>query len=660
MDKIQRIKELVNQLNIYRHEYYNLNRPSVSDSVYDSLFDELSNLEKETDFVLSNSPTQTVGVYEVKSKLQKRNHPTPLKSLDKTKSIDELNKFRNSKDIIIMLKADGLTVELNYEDGQFIGGYTRGNGESGEDISHNCRVFKNIPLTIPFKGKLRIAGEAIIHWNDFNNINSSLPEEDQYKTPRNLVSGSVRQLDSKICSKRKVYFYAFNILETIDTQTGISTLGDSKHENFKWLSELGFSVIPNLFKDMDIDEHTISYMQRQAQIFDIPIDGIVASYNSVKYSNSLGETNHHPLHSLAYKFADETEETILRNVEWNTTRSGQINPTGVFDKVILDNTEVSRASLFNLTFIKDMQLNILNRIKVSKRNMIIPYIEENLDRQEGNYIPIPTKCPSCGAKTEIRNTGTADFLYCTNDDCPAKLLDKFVHFCSRNAMNIDGLSEAGIELFINKGFLKTFDDLYKLEQYKSQIIQLEGWGIKSYNKLIQAIEKSKNVKLENFLYALGIGQLGQGGSKRLAKYFSYDFDAIINANENELMQVEDFGEITTKNVYNYFRDDKNLELVNNLLIYVDIKKPEEKKETTFKSLDNLTFVVTGNVETFKNRKELEELITSLNGKLSGSVSSKTNYLINNDITSTSGKNKKANELNIPIISEQMFNELIGR
>lgn len=661
MDKIQRIKELVNQLNIYRHEYYNLNRPSVSDSVYDNLFDELSNLEKETDFVLSNSPTQTVGAYEIKSKLQKRMHPTPLKSLDKTKSIDELNKFRNSKDIIIMLKADGLTVELDYDNGLFIGGYTRGDGETGEDISHNCRVFKNIPLTIPFKGKLRIAGEAIIHWNDFNNINSSLPEEDQYKTPRNLVSGSVRQLDSKICSKRKVYFYAFNILEAIDTQTGISTLDDSKHENFKWLNELGFSVIPNLFKDMDIGEHTISYMQRQAQIFDIPIDGIVVSYNSVKYSNSLGETNHHPLHSLAYKFADETEETILRNVEWNTTRSGQINPTGVFDKVILDNTEVSRASLFNLTFIKDMQLNILNRIKVSKRNMIIPYIEENLDKQVGNYIPIPDRCPSCGTKTEVKNTGTAEFLFCTNPNCPAKLLDKFVNFVKRDAMNIEGLSESTLEKFINKGWLKTFDDIYRLHEHKLEIINMEGFGLKSYDNLIKAIEKSKKVSMANFFVALGIPQIGKGGAKKLAKYFRndiVDFFDCLNTNY-DFTQIEDFGETTANELVEYFLDDDNLEMVYNLLDYVTIQQ-EDKKETTFKSLDGLTFVVTGSVETFKNRKELEELITSLNGKLSGSVNSKTNYLINNDVASSSEKNKKAKELGVPIISEQEFNKMIGR
>ncbi len=650
MNSIQRIQDLVKQLNTYRNEYYNLNKPSVPDATYDSLFDELSILEKETGCILSNSPTVTVG-YEVKSKLQKVEHPIPLKSLDKTKSFEDLNKFIGDKECLLMLKADGLTIELEYENGELIQASTRGNSIIGEEISHNAKVFKNIPLTIPYSGHLRIAGEAVIHKNDFEEINSKLLEEDKYATPRNLSAGSVRQLDSKICSQRNVYFYAFGILECDEE------LSDSKHEQFNWLAGQGFWIILYLHGDISDIELNINRMIKLAKEKFVPIDGMVVTYNSVKYSKSLGETAHHPLHSLAWKAIDEMEETILRNVEWNTTRSGQINPTAIFDTVILDNTEVSRASLFNLTFIKDMQLNLLNTIKVSKRNMIIPYIEENLDRQEGNYIPIPTKCPSCGAKTEIRNTGTADFLYCTNDDCPAKLLDKFVHFCSRNAMNIDGLSEAGIELFINKGLLKTFDDLYKLEQYKSQIIQLEGWGIKSYNKLIQAIEKSKNVKLENFLYALGIGQLGQGGSKRLVKHYNNNIFAIADAKPYELMQVEDFGDVTANSVYSYFQD--NMDLIDRLLEIVNIKV-EEKKESTFKSLDNLTFVVTGNVETFKNRKELEELITSLNGKLSGSVSSKTHYLINNDITSNSGKNKKAKELNVPIISEAQFNEMIGR
>ena len=411
------------------------------------------------------------------------------------------------------------------------------------------------------------------------------------------------------------------------------------------------------------NDYDIEMMKSSAVKLGIPIDGMVLSFDSIKYSDSLGQTNHHPLHSIAFKFGDETEETILRSIEWNTTRSGQINPTACFDTVILDNTEVSRASLFNLTFIKDMQLNLLNRIQVSKRNMIIPYIEENLDRQEGNYISIPEKCPSCSCKTEIRNTGTADFLFCTNDNCPAKLLDKFCHFVSRDAMNIDGLSEATLEKFINKGWLKTFDDIYKLFEHKNEIINMEGFGQKSYTKLMTAIEKSKNVEFANFIYALGIGQIGKGGSKRLAKYFNNDFDKFFEAidNDYDFSQIEDFGDVTANAILNYFNDEKNISIVCDLLnLHLNVKKKNIDQHKGLKDLSGLIFVVTGNLITFKNREELETLIISLNGKLSGSISSKTSFLINNDIISTSGKNKKAKELNIKIISELSFNEMIGR
>jgi DNA ligase (NAD+) len=659
--KIKQIQELVKQLNQYRHEYYNLNNPTVSDAEYDRLYDELSALQLETNYILANSPTHTVG-YQVVSKLDKRTHPTPLKSLDKTKSIDELNKWKCKKDCILMLKADGLTVELDYENTVLVGAYTRGNGEIGEDIYHNARTFKNVPLTIPFTGKLRISGEAIIHWNDFEEINNNLTEEERkqlpdgkYKTPRNLVAGSVRQLDSSICAKRDVHFYCFNVLECSEQ------ISDSKYDNFLWLSQLGFSIVDYCYVNYIGTENLaddIEILKNVASDRMIPIDGIVISFDSIQYSKSLGETAHHPLHSLAFKFEDETAESILRNVEWNTTRSGQINPTAIFDTVILDNTEVSRASLFNLTFIKDMQLNLLNRIVVSKRNMIIPYIEENLDKQVGNYVPIPDRCPSCGAKTEIRNTGTADFLYCTNDDCPAKMLDKFVNFVKRDAMNIEGLSEATIEKFINKGWLRTFVDIYRLDQHRTEIICMEGFGLKSYDNLWNAIEKSKNVKLENLLVALGIPQIGRGGAKRLAKSFKNIYD-IVNAKVSGLIQVEDFGETTAISVNNYFDDVNNTLMLNDLLNYITIQQ-EEKAETGFKNLTGITFVITGSVNTFKNRDEFKALVESLNGKVAGSVSNKTNYLVNNDVTSTSGKNQKAMQLGVKIISEADFNLMIGR
>lgn len=657
MDKIKHIKDLVSLLNTYRHEYYNLNRPSCSDSEYDSLFDELRTLESQTGFVLSNSPTQTVG-YEVVSKLQKRVHPTPLKSLDKTKSIDELNKWRNGKDIILMLKADGLTVELDYENGKFIGGYTRGNGEIGEIISHNCKVFKNIPLVIPFTGKLRVSGEAIIHRSDFDKINSTLSEGEKYATPRNLVSGSVRQLDSKICSERNVYFYAFNILECIDDY-GISTLDDSKYENFKWLSEIGFTVIPRMLNHYNILEKEINFLKDYANDLQIPIDGMVASFDSVKYSSTLGETSHHPLHSIAFKFGDETEETILRSVEWNTTRSGQINPTACFDTVILDNTEVSRASLFNLNFIKDLQLNLLNRVLVSKRNMIIPYIEDNLDRQEGNYVPIPKKCPSCGSPTQIKNTGTADFLYCTNDSCPAKQLDKFVNFVKRDAMNIEGLSEATLEKFINMGWIKTFADIYRLDRYKSQIIKTEGFGVRSYEKLIEAIEKSKSATMTNFLVALGINQIGTGGAKRLAKHFKNDIKAFLEATKSHhnFTGIEDFGLVTAYAVYEYFQNESNMHQVMELLQYITIKQDIKKEIVNTRSIfSGKKVYCTGTFASYK-KDELQKILEGLGAEFASGYAKSLDYLIVGSVKG-SGKEDKAKKDNVPIMSEDEFLKII--
>lgn len=649
MDKIKTIQDLVERLNTYRNEYYNLNKPSISDTLYDNLFDDLTKLEKETGYILSNSPTVTVG-YEVKSKLQKVEHPIPLKSLAKTKSINELVKWCGNQEILLMLKADGLTIELEYNEGKLIQASTRGNSIIGENVTHNAKVFKNIPLTIPYTGHLRIAGEAVIHKNDFDMINSELSEDDKYATPRNLVAGSVRQLDSEICAHRNVCFYAFGILECDDELFGL------KHNQFGWLVDQGFWTIYYMYGGLpNYIESGIDNMKQIAEEKFIPIDGMVVTFDSVQYSNSLGETSHHPLHSIAFKFADEMEETVLRSVEWNTTRTGQINPTAIFDTVILDNTEVSRASLFNLTFIKEMQLNLLNSIKVSKRNMIIPYIEENLDGQEGNYIPIPIICPSCGVKTEIRNTGTADFLYCTNDDCPAKLLDRFVHFCSRNAINIDGLSEAGIELFINEGFLKTFDDLYNLEQYKSQIVQLEGWGIKSYNKLIQAIEKSKEVKLENFLYALGIGQLGQGGSKRLAKHFRYDINAFMRATNNPLnfTVIEDFGDVTANSIYDYFKKTDNLRLILDLLQCVTIKKPEEKKvSNTNNQFKGCKIYCTGTFSSHK-KEELKAIVEGLGAEFTSGYAKSLSYLVVGSIKGSS-KEDKARKDGVTILSEQEF------
>jgi len=659
MDKIEQIQELVKELNQYRHEYYNINKPSVSDATYDQLFNKLQSLEQETGFTMSSSPTQSVG-FEVVSKLQKVEHPIPLKSLDKTKSIDELNKWRKGQDILLMLKADGLTVELLYENGELQQSSTRGNSLIGEDIYHNAKTFKNTPLLVPFKGKLRISGEAIIHKKDFDEINSILSEDDKYATPRNLCAGSVRQLNSGVCAERNVYFYAFNILECSEE------LSDSKYENFKWLGKQGFWTILNTKLSDEITEKLIDDMKSISEEIGIPIDGMVASFDSISYSNSLGETSHHPLHSLAYKFFDEIEESILRSVEWNTTRTGQVNPTAIFDTVILDNTEVSRASLFNLTFIKELALNIGCRIKVSKRNMIIPYIEENLDRwitPEDKHIElleIPKFCPACGKETSIKNTGTAEFLYCTNDVCSAKLVDKFVHFVKRDCMNIDGLSEAGIELFIQKGFLKTFDDLYNLEQYKSQITKLNGWGARSYNKLIEAINKSRKVKCANFIYALGIPNIGKSSSKAIAKHFNDDWFAFEEAlcNDFDFNVLEDFGAITNDSLHNWYKNDVERQMWIKLTYMLEFKK-EEKKEVINVGENPFLGMHVYPTGKFQYKKdELKIKLESLGAIVESGYKKSLDMLICGGDMSKSGKAVKAEKDGVKMVSEEYLMQYI--
>jgi DNA ligase (NAD+) len=654
VDKIQRVQELTKELNQYRHEYYNLNRPSVDDPTYDLKFDELQSLEQETGFTLANSPTNTVG-YEVISKLKKVEHPIPLKSLDKTKLIDKLNDWRKGKEVVLMLKADGLTVELLYENGELVQSSTRGNAFIGEDISHNAKVFKNVPLSIPFKGILRVGGEAIIHWYDFNEINSKLPDEDKYATPRNLSAGSVRQLSSKICSERNVYFYAFNILECSEE------LSNSKYENFKWLTKQGFTVVLNTKTNQNIDEKIVDNFKVMAETDGIPIDGMVISFDSVNYSNSLSETSHHPLHSISLKFHDNTEESILRKVEWKTTRTGQVNPTAVFDTVILDNTEVSRASLFNLTFIKEMQLNLLNRIEVSKRNMIIPYIEENLDKNTGNYIPIPKYCPVCAGKTEIRNTGTAEFLFCTNEDCSAKLIDKFVHFVERDAVNIDGLSSASLELFINEGFLKTFDDLYNLEKYDYKIKKLEGWGSRSYKKLIEAIDKSRKVKCANFIYALGIPNVGKSSSKAIAKYFNNNFQEFTSACQNkfDFSVLTDFGDITSQSIHNWYQDNNEKSLWIGLVDEIEFIQEEKKEVVNVDSfLSGKKCYCTGTFESYK-KEELKNIVQSLGGEFANGFNKSLDFLVVGKLKSSS-KVQKALDAGIKVLQEDEFLEMIGR
>lgn len=652
-DKINRIYELVNYLKKACNYYYNLSNPIISDMEYDTLFDELQLLENETGYILSDSVTQNVG-YEIISKLNKIEHPIQLKSLDKTKSMDELLKFINNKDIILMLKADGLTVELLYENGILVQASTRGNGIIGEDIFHNVKTFKNFPISIPYKGRVRIIGEAIINKKDFNKINSNLFEDEKYSTPRNLASGSVRQLNSEICHNRNIECFLFGILE-ID-----NIIFKTKNEQLIWLGEQGFNIIYNILiinngltsKDL---EFYITELKKISDENFIPIDGIVIQFNDLEYCKSLGETNHHPLHSIAFKFTDEAKSTILREVEWSVGRTGIITPIAIFDKVILDNTEVTRASIHNLSIIEELELGIEDSISIIKANQIIPQIEDNFTRS--NNLIIPSICPICNEKLFI-NQNNSKFLYCINNNCPAKLLKRISHFVSRDALNIEGLSETTIEKFINMKIIKELIDVYKLQEYENIIKNIEGFGQKSYNNLINAIEKSKNVQMVNFIYALGIGQIGIGGAKRLVKHFNNNINEFINALESHynFSIIEDIGTITNNSIYDWWYNTENRNMFFNLLNILTIIKKDGDNYKMENKLNGKIIVVTG---TFKNysRSEIKDKLEKLGSKVTNSISKKTDYLITGtDI----GLNKynDAIKFGTKIITEEEFEEIL--
>ncbi len=643
-------QSLIKEINKHNNNYYNLNSPTITDEQFDDLYNELIQFEiKYPELIASDSPTRKIG-YTIVSKLQKVKHEFPLLSLDKTKSIEGLKEFIGEEDVIVGIKADGLTIELNYNNGKLVQASTRGDGVEGEDITHNARTFKNIPLEILYDGELKLAGEAIIFRVDFDEINESLVEEEKYSTCRNLVAGSCRQLNNKICAERKVHFFAFNLLKNEDM------IFKTKEEQLEWLKMLGFQTIFYHTTYSNFVEEEINYLKNLAVNLGMPIDGMVITYNDIEYSKSLGSTSKFPKDSIAYKFEDERVETEFIEVEWNTTRTGKINPTAIFKPVTIDGTQVERATLFNLDILEELQLGKGDRISTFKANMIIPQIDQNFTKS--NTEVIPDTCPTCGAKTEIRIQKVARFLYCTNDNCQAKLIDKFTHFVSRKGMNIEGLSESTLEKFINKGFLKEFTDIFKLEQYKNQIVKMEGFGQKSYKNLIEAIEKSKDVELHKFIFALGIPQIGEGGAKQLCNHFDNNASDIFNASINEFLEVKDFGEITARSIDIYLSDTENRRTIGELLKYVNINKEEKKMENLI--LEGMIFVITGNVKTFKNRNELGELVISLGGKLSNSISKNTNFLINNDLNSTSSKNKKAKDLSVNIISEEQFNKMISR
>ena len=643
---MERMKELINILNNASRSYYQKNESLVSDFEYDKLYDELMKLEKDTGVILANSPTQNVG-YTVLSNLTKVKHDEKILSLDKTKEPEKLKSWLENQEGVLSWKLDGLTIVLKYNNGELVQAITRGNGEVGEDITHNAKVFKNIPLKISYKDELIVRGEGIISYSDFERINEELDENESYKNPRNLCSGTVRQLNSEITSKRNVMFYAFTVFKAFGVD-----FDDKKSNQLLWLKTLGFDVVYNKIVNSDNIIDSVYEFENKIPENDFASDGLVLTYNSISYSSSLGTTAKFPKDSIAFKWKDETAETILREIEWNTSRTGLINPIAVFDSVELEGTTVNRASVHNVSILEDLKLGIGDTIKVYKANMIIPQIAENITKS-GNC-EIPKNCPVCNGETEIRSIRDGKALYCTNPNCSAQRIRSLSHFVSRDAMNIEGLSEETIKKFVEKGFISDYTDIYSLYKYADDIKNMEGFGEKSYNNLIESIEKSKNTELPNFIYALGINHVGLSNAKLLCKNINYDINKIFEVSQDELINIDGFGDIIAHSIVSYFADNKNRELLNKILKIVSFNTVEISEETENSNINGKTFVITGDLNNFTNRKELQNKIESLGGKVTGSVTKKTNYLINNDILSESSKNKKAKELGIPIITEEDF------
>ena len=646
--KMDRIKELVELLNKAGKSYYSEGRELMSNYEYDALYDELGMLEKETGYILSNSPTVNVG-YEVLSELPKERHESPMLSLDKTKSPEALAEWLGSQKGLLSWKLDGLTIVLTYDNGQLQKAVTRGNGEVGEIITNNARVFKNVPVTIPFKGKLVLRGEAIITYSDFERINEQIPEADaKYKNPRNLCSGSVRQLNNEITAQRNVHFFAFTLVSAQDVD-----FDNSRQRQFEWLKDQGFSVVEYKMVTKDTILDTIEWFEKTIVTNDFPSDGLVILYDDIAYGDSLGRTAKFPRNAMAFKWTDETAETTLREIEWSASRTGLINPVAVFDPVELEGTQVSRASVHNISIVESLKLGIGDRIKVFKANMIIPQIAENLT-QSGN-LEIPEVCPVCGGKTQIKQVNDVKTLYCINEDCQAKHVKSFAHFVSRDALNIDGLSEATLEKFIQLGFLKNFCDLYHLEKFRDEIIALDGFGEKSYENLLTSVENSRNTTLPKFIYGLGIANVGLSNAKMIVQALGNDIEKIIHAGRQELEKIDGVGAVIADTFASYFENEKNKEEFYKLLQEMHIEKAQDNQNNQI--LTGKVFVITGSLEHFENRNQLKERIEQLGGRVTGSVTGKTSYLINNDSHSTSSKNKTAAKLGVPVITENEFLEM---
>ena len=644
---IKRMKALGEKLREASRAYYQEDREIMPNVEYDALYDELSALEKETGIVLADSPTVSVG-YEAVDQLPKEEHERPMLSLDKTKEREALREFIGEHPTLLSWKLDGLTIVLTYENGELVKAVTRGNGIVGEVITNNAKVFKNIPLKISFKGRLILRGEAIITYSDFEKINETIGDADaKYKNPRNLCSGSVRQLNNEITAKRNVRFYAFSLVSAdgVDFQ-------NSREMQFRWLNAQGFDVVEYRKVTGDTLDAAMDYFADAVTKNDFPSDGLVALYDNISYGESLGTTAKFPRNAMAFKWADEMRDTKLLEIEWSPSRTGLINPVAIFEPVELEGTTVSRASVHNISIMKELKLGIGDTIRVYKANMIIPQIAENLTGT-GNA-PVPHICPACGQETVIKKENDVECLFCVNPGCPAKKIKSFGLFTSRDAMNIDGLSEATLEKFIARGFIHDFGDIFEIGRYRDEIVEMEGFGQKSYDNLIESLERAKETTLPRVIYSLGIANIGLANAKVICRHFDNDLEKIRHASLEEVSDIDTIGPVIAGNLVAYFQDAENNRRLDHLMSFLHIQEEGPKQEQIFAGMN---FVITGSLEHFGNRSEAKELIESLGGKVTGSVTKKTNYLINNDIQSNSSKNKKARELGIPILSEEDFLEL---
>ncbi len=647
IEKKKRQKELTEKLNAASRAYYQEAREILSNYEYDALYDELAALEKETGTVLAGSPTAHVG-YEVLSELPKERHESPMLSLDKTKDRDALAAWIGEHRTLLSWKLDGLTIVLTYRNGGLFKAVTRGNGEVGEVITNNARVFKNVPLRIPFQGELVLRGEAVIGYHEFERINEEIPEADaKYKNPRNLCSGSVRQLNNEITAKRNVHFFAFALVraEGMDFE-------NSREKQFLWLKEQGFDVVEYKVVTGATLSENMDWFAEHIEKNEYPSDGLVALYDDIAYGESLGRTAKFPRNSMAFKWADEIRETTLKEIEWSPSRTGLINPVAIFEPVELEGTTVSRASVHNISIMRGLELGVGDTIEVYKANMIIPQIAENKTRS--GVRNIPEVCPVCGGVTEIRKTNDVESLYCTNPECQAKKIKSFTLFVSRDALNIEGLSEASLEKFIGRGFIHEFADIFKLSSHKAEIVEMEGFGEKSYENLMTGIERARTTTLARVIYSLGIPNIGLSGAKLICRQFEDEVEQVLAADEEALAAIDGIGAVIAGSFVEYFRDVEKREHFEHLLSRLTLVKEEVSGE---QDLKGKVFVVTGSLTHFANRNELKDQIEKRGGKVTGSVTGKTDYLINNDTTSSSSKNKKAKELGIPIISEEDFLKL---